>query len=84
MDFNIVEMYEGKLREDYRERSWACREPTIYEAGVTRPSTCHVQPCHYIIPLLDADHLGCIHPYKSRNGKETIKQPFNVRKLMNP
>ena len=46
----------------------------------------HVTCSHAIrlSPSSGADPLGYINPFKSRNGKETIKQLFHVRTRTNP
>ena len=43
VDVNIVELYKGKIiARD--QRLVASR---LYQAGITRPWTRHLQPCHY-------------------------------------
>ena len=45
VDVNIVEQYKGKIIA----RDLRLGASRLYKAGITRPWTRHVQPCHYTI-----------------------------------
>jgi len=46
VDVNIVEYYKGKLAKIIA-RDQRLVASQLYQAGITQPWTCHVQPCHY-------------------------------------